>query len=62
MEPHQRLEAFLPRLHEELVRNGLSEEAATFICGAVRAGAQQPSRRSSSIRKPGPSVMQLKAS
>jgi hypothetical protein len=42
MEPHQKLDVFLPRLRAELVRNGMSEEAAAFVCKAVLAGAQQP--------------------
>jgi hypothetical protein len=30
MESHQRLHAFLPKLRIKLVRNGMSEEMATF--------------------------------
>jgi hypothetical protein len=38
MEPRQRLEVFLPRLRAELVKNGLSEEAAKQHCDAMKAG------------------------
>jgi hypothetical protein len=41
MEPHQTLQAFLPRLRAELVRDGMSEEEAAFTCNAVLTGARQ---------------------
>ena len=39
MHSHQRLHVFLPRLHAELVRNGMSRDTAKFTCKAMRAGA-----------------------
>jgi hypothetical protein len=41
MEPHQTLNAFLPKLRAALVLNGMSDQAAAFTCNAVRIGAQQ---------------------
>jgi hypothetical protein len=45
MEPHQRLDAFLPRLRVALVRSGMSEEEAAFTCSAFLVGARQPTIR-----------------
>ena len=42
MHSHQRLHVFLPRLHAELVRNGMSRDTAKFTCKAMRAGAGPP--------------------
>jgi hypothetical protein len=42
MDSDQRLEVFLPNLRAALVRNGMSDETAAFICQEILAGAQQP--------------------
>ena len=42
MEAHQKLEVFLPKLRIKLIRSGMSEETASHICEAVRAGDKQP--------------------
>lgn len=39
MEPGQRLSVFLPKLHTVLVRKGVAEEEAAFICFSIGAGA-----------------------
>ena len=41
MEPHQTLDAFLPKLRAALVLCGMREDAAAFTCNALRVGAQQ---------------------
>ena len=42
MEPHQKLEVFLPRLLTPLERKGLSEAAVLLACKSVLAGPKQP--------------------
>jgi hypothetical protein len=42
MQPDQRLEVFLPKLRAQLLRNGMSAEAADFVCKGITVGAQQP--------------------
>jgi hypothetical protein len=42
MDPLQKLGVFLPKLHAELVRNGMSSEVAAFTCNAIRVGARPP--------------------
>jgi hypothetical protein len=42
MEPHQRLEVFLPKLLTALERKGLPEAAVVFTWKSVLAGAKQP--------------------
>ena len=42
MEPHQRLEVFLPKLLAALERKGLSEAAVVFAWKSVMAGSKQP--------------------
>ena len=42
MEPHQKLEVFLPRLLRALERKGLSEGAVVMAWKSVLAGAKQP--------------------
>jgi len=42
MEPHQRLEVFLPKLIAALERKGLSEAALVMAWKSVLAGAKQP--------------------
>ena len=42
MEPHQRLEVFLPKLLTALERKGLSEAAVVFAWKSVMAGSKQP--------------------
>jgi hypothetical protein len=58
MEPHQRLEVFLPKLLAALERKGLSEAAVVFAWKSVMAGSinSRPSRQLSTIRSPGPRV------
>ena len=42
LEPHQKLEVFLPRLLKALTRKGLSEAAVVMAWKSVLAGAKQP--------------------
>ena len=57
MEPHQRLQVFLPKLLAALERKGLSEAAVVFAWKSVMAGSSsRPSRQLSTIRSPGPRV------
>ena len=42
MEPHQRLEVFVPKLLAALERKGLSEAAVVFAWKSVMAGPNQP--------------------
>jgi len=42
MEPHQRLEVFVPKLLAALERKGLSEAAVVFAWKSVMAGSKQP--------------------
>ena len=42
MEPHQKLEIFLPRLLAALERKGLPEAAVVLTWKSVMAGAKQP--------------------
>ena len=42
MEPHQRLEVFLPKLLTASERKGLSEAAVVFAWKSVMAGSKQP--------------------
>jgi len=42
MEPHQRLEVFLPKLLAALERKGLPEAAVVFTRKSVMAGSKQP--------------------
>ncbi len=42
MEPHQRLEVFLPKLLTSLERKGLSEAAVVMAWKSVMAGPKQP--------------------
>jgi predicted DCC family thiol-disulfide oxidoreductase YuxK len=41
MSADQSLEAFLPKLRAELVRAGMSEGQADFVCKSITVGAQQ---------------------
>ena len=42
MEPHQKLEIFLPKLLAALEHKGVSEAAITMIWKSVMAGSKQP--------------------
>ena len=42
MEPHQRLEVFLPKLLATLERNGNSDDIVVMTWKSVMAGAKQP--------------------
>jgi hypothetical protein len=42
VEPHQKLEVFLPKLLTALERRGVSEAAVVLTCKSLMAGGKQP--------------------
>ena len=49
MEPHQKLRVFLPKLKAGLIKNGMAESEADFVCLSVAKRAQP--RKITSMRE-----------